>query len=81
MQLRQQGALTMKKNNLRIIVIDDNTAIHDDFIKILAMKSTILDTHIRKITLFEKRLAYNDITEDAMIELHRLLAHFYKNCK
>ena len=45
------------------------------------MKSNIADADIHKITLFEKRLAYNDITEDAMIELHRLLANFYKKCK
>ncbi len=59
-----------------------NTRVMDHaFIQTLAMKSNIIDADIRKITLFEKRLAYNDITEDAMIELHRLLAHFYKNCK
>ena len=59
-----------------------NTRVMDDaFIQTLAMKSNIADSDIRKITLFEKKLAYNDITEDAMIELHRLLANFYKKCK
>jgi hypothetical protein len=54
---------------------------NDTFVKDLAVRSNIVDADIRKITLFEKRIAYNDITEDAMIELHRLLTHFYKNCK
>lgn len=75
MKIKQFQTFVRERYHLNTRVMDD------DFIKILAMKSTILDTHIRKITLFEKRLAYNDITEDAMIELHRLLAHFYKNCK
>jgi predicted nucleic acid-binding OB-fold protein len=53
----------------------------DEFVQSLAQRSSIADSDIRKIALFEKRIAYNDITEDAMVELHRLVSHFYKNCK
>jgi hypothetical protein len=75
MKIKQFQTFVRERYHLNTRLMDD------DFIKLLAMKSNIEDADIRKITLFEKRLAYNDITEDAMIELHRLLARFYKNCK
>jgi hypothetical protein len=75
MKVKQFQTFVRERYHLNTRVMDD------EFIKTLAMKSNILDADIRKITLFEKRLAYNDITEDAMIELHRLLTRFYKNCK
>jgi hypothetical protein len=75
MKVRQFQTFVRERYHLNTRVMDD------EFIKTLAMKSNIVDADIRKITLFEKRLAYNDITEDAMIELHRLLSRFYKNCK
>ncbi len=53
----------------------------DEFVKTLAMKSGISDSDVRGITLFEKRIAHNDITEDVMIEFHHQLNRFYKNCK
>jgi hypothetical protein len=53
----------------------------DEFVKTLAMKSGISDSDVRAITLFEKRIAHNDITENIMIEFHHLLNRFYKNCK
>ena len=53
----------------------------DEFVKTLAMKSGISDSDVRAITLFEKRIAHNDITEDIMIEFHHSLNRFYKNCK
>jgi hypothetical protein len=75
MKIKQFQTFVRERYHLNTRVMDD------EFIQTLAMKSNIVDSDIRKITLFEKRLAYNDITEDAMIELHRLLAHFYKKCK
>jgi hypothetical protein len=53
----------------------------DEFVKTLAMKSGISDSDVRSITLFEKRIAHNDITENVMIEFHHQLNRFYKNCK
>ena len=53
----------------------------DEFVKTLAMKSGISDSDVRGITLFEKRILHNDITEDIMIEFHHQLNNFYKNCK
>lgn len=53
----------------------------DEFVKTLAMKSGISDSDVRAITLYEKRIVHNDITEDVMIEFHHLLNRFYKNCK
>ena len=53
----------------------------DEFIENVAAKSNVNAADIRKITLFEKRVAYNDITENSMIELHKLLEKFYNNCK
>ena len=53
----------------------------DEFVKTLAMKSGISDSDVRAITLYEKRITHNDITEDVMIEFHHLLNRFYKNCK
>ena len=53
----------------------------DEFVKTLAMKSGISDSDVRGITLYEKRIAQNDITEDVMIQLHHQLNRFYKNCK
>ncbi len=53
----------------------------DEFVKTLSMKSGITDSDVRAITLFEKRIVHNDITEDVMIEFHHLLNRFYKNCK
>jgi hypothetical protein len=75
MKIKQFQTFVRERYHLNTRIMDD------EFIQALAMKSNIVDADIRKITLFEKRLAYNDITEDAMIELHRLLAHFYKKCK
>ncbi len=75
MKVKQFQTFVRERYHLNTRVMDD------EFINTLAMKSNIVDADIRKITLFEKRLAYNDITEDAMIELHKLLARFYKNCK
>ena len=75
MKVKQFQTFVRERYHLNTRVMDD------EFIQTLAMKSNIADSDIRKITLFEKRLAYNDITEDAMIELHRLLANFYKKCK
>jgi hypothetical protein len=75
MKVKQFQTFVRERYHLNTRVMDD------DFIQTLAMKSNIVDSDIRKITLFEKKLAYNDITEDAMIELHRLLANFYKKCK
>ena len=53
----------------------------DEFVKTLAMKSGISNSDVRTITLFEKRIAYNDITEEVMIQFHHSLNRFYKNCK
>ncbi|MBL7814954.1 MAG: hypothetical protein JNL70_08090 [Saprospiraceae bacterium] len=53
----------------------------DEFVKALALKSGISDSDVRAITLYEKRILHNDITEDVMIEFHHLLNRFYKNCK
>ena len=75
MKIKQFQTFVRERYHLNTRVMDD------EFIQTLAMKSNIVDADIRKITLFEKRLAYNDITEDAMIELHRLLTKFYRNCK
>jgi hypothetical protein len=75
MKVKQFQTFVRERYHLNTRVMDD------DFIQTLAMKSNIADSDIRKITLFEKKLAYNDITEDAMIELHRLLSNFYKKCK
>lgn len=75
MKIKQFQTFVRERYHLNTRLMDD------DFIKLLAMKSNIADADIRKITLYEKRLAYNDITEDAMIELHRSLSRFYKNCK
>lgn len=75
MKIKQFQTFVRERYHLNTRVMDD------EFIQTLAMKSSITDADIRKITLFEKRLVYNDITEDAMIELHRLLSRFYKNCK
>jgi hypothetical protein len=75
MKLKQFQTFVHERYHLTARTMDDV------FIQTLSMRSGISESDIRHITLFEKRIAYNDITEDVMIEFHNLLNQFYRQCK
>lgn len=55
---------------------------NEQFVDRLHGKSQIEKTELRKIINFIKGISINyDLSDYRLIELHRLLSHFYKNCK